>query len=656
MKALAQLLTLALLLCPPRPGTAAAFKNIYGKFPTNALPGDAVLMKQLHAATGDLKRKSDAELHAWAKDWQRSKHAARKQLFDMLGLNPLPEKTDLKATITGTIDHPEFTVEKLHFQSRPGLYVTANFYLPKNSTWPVPTILYVCGHARVVTNGISYGSKVSYQHHPIWFARNGYACLIIDSVELGEILGQHHGTYRDNRWWWNSRGYTAAAAETWNCIRALDYLETRPEVDKSRLGVTGRSGGGAYSWWIAALDDRIKAACPVAGITDLRNHVLDGVVEGHCDCMFMVNTYRWDYAQVAALVAPRPLLICNSDKDTIFPLDGVVRLHERVRDVYNGLGASDRLGLLITEGPHADTQDLQIPVFRWFNRWLKNETSPIEKPAVRLFSGEQLKVFDKLPEDEKTSTCDETFTVLASDEQPFNPASARRELLGKTFAGWPGNAAEPRLTPLSSVLTNDLHMRSFEFESEPGVALRVYLITGVKRSPRAVHLRVLDEKAWQTFGGGFVLWPAVRDLAGGNEALIFFVPRGVGDTVFTQKTPFANHLRRRFMLLGQTLPGMQVWDVRRVVQAARQIEGFADIPLHVSAEAEMTEVAAFAAAFEPGVSSLSIAHAPRGDKEAPDFLNWSRILTPRQLLALTRANCPVAIRAELKPGGSSNAE
>ena len=116
--------------------------------------------------------------------------------------------------------------------------------------------------------------------------------LVIDTVELGEIRGEHHGTYKGGRFWWWSRGYTPAGCEAWQGIRALDYLETRPEVDKTRFGVTGRSGGGAYSWWIAALDERIKCAAPTAGITTLRNHVVDGCVEGHCDCMFMVNTYR----------------------------------------------------------------------------------------------------------------------------------------------------------------------------------------------------------------------------------------------------------------------------------------------------------------------------------------------------------------------------
>jgi len=162
--------------------------------------------------------------------------------------------------------------------------------------------------------------------HPAWFARHGYVCMVIDTLQLGEIEGIHHGTYRYKMWWWNSRGYTPAGVEAWNCIRALDYIQTRKEVDSSRFGVTGRSGGGAYSWWISALDDRIKAAIPVAGITDLQNHVVDGYVEGLCDCMCIVNTFGWDYPLVAAMVAPRPLLTSNSDKDNIFPLKGVIRM------------------------------------------------------------------------------------------------------------------------------------------------------------------------------------------------------------------------------------------------------------------------------------------------------------------------------------------
>ncbi|MEZ6112575.1 MAG: prolyl oligopeptidase family serine peptidase [Pirellulaceae bacterium] len=258
--------------------------------------GDRMLAAYFKDETAKLTEACLADIRT-LDDWQTKRDQYRQELYEMLGMDPLPERTDLHAEITGKAEHDEFVVENVQFQSRPGLYVTGNLYVPKKADKPLPAILYVCGHGRVAKNGISYGNKTHYQHHGAWFARNGYVCLTIDTLQLGEIEGIHHGTYRYNMWWWLNRGYTSAGVEAWNCIRALDYLQSRAEVDGERLGVTGRSGGGAYSWWIAALDERIKCAVPVAGITDLTNHVVDGCVEGHCDCMYMVNTYRWDYTK-----------------------------------------------------------------------------------------------------------------------------------------------------------------------------------------------------------------------------------------------------------------------------------------------------------------------------------------------------------------------
>ena len=605
-------------------------------------------------------------------DWKERRLKLRQELFEMLSLDPLPPKTDLKAAITGKIEQPDFVVEKLHFQSMPGLYVTADLYVPKNLKEPAPAILYGCGHSLVKTNGISYGNKVDYQRHGIWFARHGYVCLMLDTVQLGEIEGIHHGTYREGMWWWNSRGYTAAGAEAWNCIRALDYLETRPEVDKTRFGVTGRSGGGAYSWWIAALDERIQAACPVAGITDLQNHVIDGAVEGHCDCMFCVNTYRWDYPQVAALVAPRPLLICNSDKDTIFPLDGVMRLHEKVRRIYDLYGASDKLGLLITEGPHKDTQELQVPVFRWFNRFLKKDEPLIDEAAVPLFTAQQLKVFEKLPADEITSKCFEHFTKLASDAEPLDAEKARADLRRRTFGGWPKIGSAPNAREIASDEHDGVRVTAYEFESQPGIQLRCYLARSVEGAPTVVHVEVVDEESWrqelelaragfskafqQEFSAAGIksdepvpaevsqhLAGWIRYIKETEAAYVTFTPRGVGLTALADDQKYRVQVRRRFMLLGQTLAGMQVWDAKRAIQATRTLSGLEKLPLHLHASAEMTEIAAFTALFEPGLASLTLSQPPRGDKEAPDFLNWSRIVTAQQLLRLAQSQCSVKV-------------
>src|SRR5579875_318629 len=124
---------------------------------------------------------ADIRTHA---DWEKKRPEFRRQFLDMIGLWPLPPRTDLHATITGKVETDLFTVEKLHFQSIPGLYVTANLYIPKRAKLPAPTVLYVCGHANTVIDKVSYGSKVFYQRHPAWFAEHGYVCLILDTLEL----------------------------------------------------------------------------------------------------------------------------------------------------------------------------------------------------------------------------------------------------------------------------------------------------------------------------------------------------------------------------------------------------------------------------------------------------------------------------------------
>jgi dienelactone hydrolase len=597
-------------------------------------------------------------------DWKTKRPVYRQQLLEMLGLDPFPEKAPLAATTTGTVEHEQFTVENLHYQSMPGLYVTANLYIPKGLSKPAPAILYVCGHGSVKKDGISYGSKVSYQHHGEWFARHGYVCLTIDTLQLGEIEGIHHGTYRYNMWWWNCRGYTPAGVEAWNCIRALDYLETRKEVDPNRIGVTGRSGGGAYSWWIAAIDDRIKVAVPVAGITDLQNHVVDGCVEGHCDCMFIVNTYRWDYPMVAALVAPRPLLISNSDKDTIFPLDGVLRVHEKVRRVYQLYGAEKNLGLHITEGPHKDTQELQVHAFTWFDRFLKGESSLIREPAEPLFQPQQLRVFEKLPADEINTKIQETFVPVARrPEVPKSPedwAVMRKgwmkALREKVLRGWPTDCEAGPLD-VDQVFTAEavgIRLAAYDFNSQPNVRLRLFLACAANlRDPKHVSLDILDESAWTdwlaTWKVGFEdqlrsyasprAEPAYFQLIQGalkSHGIIraFICPRGMGAAAWSGDERRQTQIQRRFMLLGQTLDGMRVWDVRRAIQALGQIDEVTGLTSSVSAYHNMAGIALYAVLFEPRIGRLSLGDLPASHRDGPILLNVLRYLDMPQALVL----------------------
>jgi cephalosporin-C deacetylase-like acetyl esterase len=613
-------------------------------------------------------------------DWEKKRPELRRQFLDMLALWPLPAKTDLKATITGTVDDESFTIEKLHFQSIPGLYVTGNLYLPKKSKLPAPAILYLCGHATTMKNGVSFGNHVNYQHHPAWFAEHGYVCLILDTLQLGEVQGIHDGTSRQrNMWWWYTLGYTPAGIECWNAIRALDYLETRKEVDGNRIGVTGRSGGGATSWWVAAADDRPKCIVPVAGIADLQAHLVEGVaprfrkgvISGHCDCMYMVNTYRWDFPMVAALCAPRPLLLGNSDTDDIFPVPGYRRLAEKVEKIYDLYNAGDRFALLETKGPHKDTPEIRHGAFRWLNRWLNDDNAEVSERDRPRFEPEQLKVLDRIPKDAINATVHESFicperpTLPQEGVKEWWPGQQKewmRQLREKVFRGWAEKAPPLNARPVETVRVNGVMLRAWDFTSEEGVELRVWLLTAEKvATPKLITLSAVDENGWQEWlsdlGPAFqqsLLSPGEikldeKKFAQNRKALEFFkwgfatvAPRGIGPTRWsvtegTAKPPAKlgdHHIRRRFALIGQTLDGQRVWDVRRAVAVLRSEDGLKEVPLWLQGKGDMAGVALYAGLFEPDVARFDLWYPPTSHREGPILLNVRRVLDMPQALAL----------------------
>jgi dienelactone hydrolase len=630
--------------------------------------GDAMIADYFRLET---RRVADADLKdiRSLEDWNNQRHEHRLHLMDMLGLNPEPPRSDLKPVVTGVLERPEFTVQKLHFQSLPGLYVTANLYLPRNLTGPAPAVLYVCGHSQQLSpdKKISYGNKAGYQHHGEWYARNGYVCLIIDTLQLGEIQGLHHGTHRLGLWWWHARGYTPAGVEVWNGIRALDYLESRPEVDKARIGLAGRSGGGGYTMYLAAVDDRVAAAAPAAGVTDLQNHIVDGVVAGHCDCMYQINTQRWDWAHVLALIAPRPLRILNTDMDAIFPEDGVRRVHDKTRFIYRLHLAEHLLDLKIEPGPHKDTPELQNHEYHWMNTHLKRHPdAPLGEPARTLFQPAELRVFGPdLPAEQINTSVHQTFITPAPPpplpEQPEHWPILRdrwlHTLREQVFAGWPADTSGVSFQLLRSVTRHGLRLSTYQLQTQPGIVLDLHLLHRADLArPETVVLHVQDEHAWaewltwmtQAFDDQFpgVQIPGgpdwtrfvsqMRILSATPWAMAYLCPRGIGPTRWTTdpKTRSHVHIERRFPLLGQTLDGMRAWDVRAAVAALSRIESLRTAPLWLRGDRQMAGVALYAAIFEPGVARLDLHEPTATHHDGPMMLNVLRYLDLPQAVAL----------------------
>jgi len=402
----------------------------YGE-PDRGQPGDEMIQEYLAQEALRLDAQF-AEDFASRENWEANRARYKEEYLYMLGLWPLPEKSPLKATITGMIERDGYVVENLHYQSKPGLYVTANVYRPatRQPGEKFPAVLYVCGHG----GGGRDGVKTVYQSHPIWLAKHGFVCLIVDTLELGEIVADdmHHGTFDLERWWWHSRGYTSAGVECWNGVRGIDYLLSREDVDPENLGVTGISGGGAATFWIAAADERIKVAIPISGMADLESYVGNRVINGHCDCMFLYNTFQWPWTRIAALIAPRPMLFINSDNDRIFPMDANERITNRLERFYNLYGASDKFDTVVSVGGHAYREDIRRATFGFLQYHLQGKADPINdteldlvdkdaKPPTYPIPPEQLRVFPTdadLPTDAINVTIDEHFVPIAQPELP----------------------------------------------------------------------------------------------------------------------------------------------------------------------------------------------------------------------------------------------
>jgi dienelactone hydrolase len=591
-------------------------------------------------------------------EWEKKLPRLRREYLDMLGLDPLPEKTPLKATVTGTLEHEGVVIEKLHYQSRPGLYVTANLYRPKDPKGKLPAILYVCGHSGKGRDG----NKTAFQDHGLWFANNGYVCLIVDTLQLGEIPGIHHGTYgvtekkpADNkplevRMWWQALGYTPAGVECWNGIRGIDYLISRPEVDAERIGVIGISGGGASTFWIAAADERVKVAVPVSGMSDLESYVTNKVINGHCDCMFLVNTYAWEWTTIAALIAPRPLLFCNSDNDTIFPMDGNRRIIARLRTLYKMYDKPDLVDDYVSKGGHDYRPDLRIAVFKWMNKHLRNETGEVKDANFKLLEGKDLRVFpeDKdLPKDAINGKIDETFVKRAEVKLPEKEKFAEwkkgmmKELREKSFRSFQERvpAADASGGGVSAAIyvgattergvNADLVARRKKAETETVPTLQTLLIRGP------------DEGAGATA-------PKWVERANGVEPVYFMLsPRGLVDP-WTNKSP-PNYVERGHALLGRTVDERRVWDIASVAHALETeqfrpdntIEGKRELRLVGRGQAGI--LAAYAALFEPSIKEVVLIDPPTSHKDGPIFLNVLRVLDIPEALGMLAPHVKLTI-------------
>jgi dienelactone hydrolase len=578
--------------------------------------------------------------------WEKMKAARYSEFIEMLGIQDLPlngERCDLNVKITGTIQRQGYHIEKLSYESLPGLYVPANLYVPDNIKEPVPAVLYLCGHALT--------QKVHYQPHPAKFAQLGFVCLIVETIQYGEVRGQHHGCYARGWFNWYSRGYTPAGVEVWNAIRGLDLLAERPEVDADKMGVTGISGGGAQSWFLAAADPRIKAAAPVCGASTLEAQISTRTIDDHCDCMMPINTYRIDFQNIGALIAPGALLIGQADRDGLNQVESVQKIYSDLKRIYELNGSPEQIEYVEYPGGHSYHQLSREKIFSFFLKHLmgKNitpeETGDIDLSPESLLSEEELKVYvDGPPADDRTTTIQDSFIKLAgAPDIPDESAllayrdTVRSFLIKKTFGAFPASPPQPDPTLIFRTLDRAGYGSDiYSFVSEEGWRLKVdirWRNDPSLKKPLMIVLRNSDENRYasEEFISG------LKD----EWNLAFLEVRGVGEFGWDPNMQW--HIRRASAWTGRTIASMQVYDLLRCIEFCRTLDGVDPVAIGIAARDEMGVVALYTALLDGKCRTLILknppasqdaASSPDGRGPAIEMLNCLRITDVYQLPAL----------------------
>ncbi|MGQ9731836.1 MAG: alpha/beta hydrolase family protein [Candidatus Zipacnadales bacterium] len=538
----------------------------------------------------------------------------REQYMAMMGLHHLPwqqTRTPPEVTITGTVEREGYRIEKLYYAALPQLYITANLYVPTNLSGPAPAVIYVCGHGR--------HQKWHYQAHPRRFAQLGFLCLIVETVQLGEVTGYHHGCYREGWWHWYSRGYTPAGLELWTGMRGLDLLQARPEVDGNKLGVTGISGGGATSWWLAAGDERIKVAAPCCGTAALASHIIDRTIDGHCDCMWWINSRQWDLPTVGALIAPRPLLIASADRDAIFTIDSIREVHSRLAKLYETLGAKENLALVETPGPHSYHERSRTAIFSWFVKHLMGkDISPTEIGDIseEKESEDTLRVYIAgPPAGNRVPTIHDEFIPLAGAPQIEKASDLRRvrtevisALREHTFGHFPRQPCDLETRVEFQFESGDTRGYRFSYVPEDGWRLTGKLLArecaeGNARTALLLRSPREDRNTAEALAAQLGEWPVK----------VILEPRGTGETGYEEELQW--HLRRSAAWCGMTLASMRVYDVLRGLEAIRTMKEVAIREITIVARGEMCTVALYAALLDGHVAGLQLIDPPASQNE-----------------------------------------
>jgi hypothetical protein len=386
-------------------------------------------------------------------EWQPFADALRRRMLVSCGLWPMPEKTPLNVQVVAVSSHDDYIVEKVYFEAVPGFFVTGNLYRPKGEG-PYPGV--VCPHGHWQHGRLEDTDTCSVPGRCITFARMGMVAFswdmlgTVDSQQFTHPWGHASGPISEDesnrlRMW----GIHPFALQLWSSIRAVDFIQSLPYVDKERIGCTGASGGGTQTFALTAVDPRIKVSAPV--------NMISCNMQGGCPCenapLIRIGASNME---IGALMAPNPMLLVSATGD--WTKETLRVEYPAIRSVYKLLGGQDHVDAIQVDAGHNYNKQSREAVYRFFGKWLLGEPSKyndFSEPPFQVDPGEQMRVFpDKqLPSNAKSSQ--EVLTWLVDN---------RRETWHSTLPS--DQAGRERFLKAQSGLLSDLLDASVPGERE----------------------------------------------------------------------------------------------------------------------------------------------------------------------------------------------
>lgn len=354
-----------------------------------------------------LYRRVDQAWATWQTEYEKLKkpeqiaayQKARKDFF-VRAVGGLPERTPLNAKVVGTWKGDGFRVEKVIYESQPNHFVTAAMFLPDQPKFkpPYPGVLVPCGHT---ANG---KAGEGYQTVCALLARNGLAALIYDPIDQGE-RGQVL-TDKGKPPFKGVRGHdmvgigsilvgrNTARYRIWDGMRSIDYLQSRPDVDRERIGCTGNSGGGTMTSYLMALDERIDVAAPSCYLTTMHKLIHTIGPQDAEQCIHGQLGFVMEHADYIHMRAPKPTLMCVATHD-FFDIEGAWTTFRYAKRLYTRMGLAEHVDLIENDDKHGFMKPLREGAVRWMMRWLRDDYAPITEPDIKVLTEAEIQCTPK---------------------------------------------------------------------------------------------------------------------------------------------------------------------------------------------------------------------------------------------------------------------